>query len=331
MSPHIICVDGSLTKLDQNFVDSLEKNILYFHKPNASLTDRFQFIVDKISTKYSMLHADDEFHLPHALSQCVKEIEKCDLACCLGRCLEFIIENNSIIARPWKTFHTSFEDYSIMDESAIVRVLNHLNPYVCATTYAVTKSDIFKNNLSAFKNIQKDDVFFELLYAICTVFQGKIKVINVLSWLRSNENQPHRMTAKKADSGKENLIETILNDSFRTNPAIKNLSNHLCSLNAQYNQKDLNDVLYSAFRAYAKQASLSFKVANLYNNNDIPLSAEKRILQETIGTWRDRDFWPPNVLDLIGAASLWQKKGIDSGVSEIQEIQDLILRGYSKF
>lgn len=330
MSPRIICVDGSLNKLDQDFVDSLEKNIHYLHKPNASLADRFQFIVDKISTKYSMLHADDEFHLLHGLNQCIEEIEKYDLACCLGRCLEFIIENNSITARPWRTFHTSFDDYSIMDESAIVRVLSHLNPYVCATTYAVTKSDIFKNNLSAFKNIQTEDIFFELIYAICTVFQGKVKVINELSWLRSHENPPHRMTSKKADSSKENLIETILNDSFRTNPEIKNLTNHLCNLKAQYNQKDLNDVLYSAFRAYAKQASLSFKIANLYNNNLIQLSAEKRILQESIGTWHDRDFYPPNKLDLKEAASLWQKKGIDSDVSEIQEIQDLILEQYYK-
>lgn len=326
MSPRIICVDGSLNKLDQNFVDSLEKNILYFHKPDASLTDRFQFIVDKISTKYSMLHADDEFHLPYGLNQCIKEIEKYDLVCCLGRCLEFIKADKIITARPWRTFHTSFENYSIMDNSAIVRILSHLNPYICATTYAVTKSDVFKNNLYAFKNIQKDDVFFELLYAICTVFQGKIKVINELSWLRSHENPPHRTTANKAVPSKKNLITKILNPSFRAHPTLKYISNYLCTLNTQYNQENLEDVVFSAFRGYAIFASLSFQIADLYNNNDIPLSAEKKILQETIGTWCDRDFYPPNNLDLIKGATLWGKKGIGFDLTEIMEIQALLLK-----
>ena len=106
----------------------------------------------------------------------------------------------------------------------------------------------------------------------------------------------------------------------------------MCTINPKYNQDDLEDVIFSAFRAYARQASLSFKIANLYNNNDIPLSAEKRILQETIGTWSDRDFYPPppKTLDLIESAYLWQKKGIDSDVHEIQEIQDLILEQYYK-
>ena len=85
-------------------------------------------------------------------------------------------------------------------------------------------------------------------------------------------------------------------------------------------------LFFSAFRGYAIFASLSFQIADLYNNNDIPLSAEKKILQETIGTWCDRDFYPPNNLDLIKGATLWGKKGIGFDLTEIMEIQALLLK-----
>lgn len=325
----IICIDGSFDKLNDQFISSLNPNIVYNHLPNSSFKDRMLIANEKISTEFTLFHADDEFHIPSGLSECINVIENEDLVACIGRCLEFSIENKKINGRPWRTFHTSFEGYSIMDNSPIVRILSNLNPYLCSISTSVIKTSIYKNAISFYKRYDlESNLMTELIFSICVSFQGKSKVVNNLSWIRSLENPPHRLKVGKPNSSIGNFTEFLLDSKFRSDPLIGHLSNYLCTINPKYNQDDLEDVIFSAFRAYARQASLSFKIANLYNNNDIPLSAEKRILQETIGTWCDRDFYPPNVLNLEEAAAMWQKKGIDSDVSEIQEIQDLIFEQY---
>lgn len=54
----IICIDGSFDKLNDEFTSSLKPNILYNHLPNVSFKDRMLITNEKISTEYTMFHAD---------------------------------------------------------------------------------------------------------------------------------------------------------------------------------------------------------------------------------------------------------------------------------
>ena len=324
-SANIIALDGSELPLNITFLNSLSDNIEYIHLPGKSFYQRIKTVYKRIHTKFTMLHADDEFFLPSGLSKCIEEIEANDLVCCLGRCLSFNSEKSTVNASPWHPLHTSFEGYNLLEESPFVRILKHLNPYICTTFFSVFKTDILVNNFTFFIDNDVDALLFELAFAVCSVFQGKSKVINHLSWLRSLENPSHYIQDKKKGKRPKEAYDKILEKGFHPNSSINMLAQHLNSLNDDYSIKILEDVIYSAFRSYAYHAKLSYEIAHLFDKVKMPMSSHKKELLEMIGKWRGTDFEVED-LSLINSAKVWRKKGIESDENEILEIQKHIIK-----
>ena len=323
--PVIIVLDGSTKALCNEFLKSLEKNIFYLHFPNLSFQQRLSQLDNLIETKYCILHADDEISLPSGLSRCIEEIESNNLICCLGRCLDFEHAGNQIITKPWRPLHTSFDGYSLLDDSPIVRICKHMHPYLCSTVYAVTKTENFLKNISCQVDDKIENLFFEISYELTSAFQGKSKVINSLSWLRSNENTPHYTEDKRKGIRPKEAYEIISEEGFENNQIINKLAQHLNSLNDDYSIKVLEEVIYSAFRSYAYHAKLSYEIAHLFNKVKMPMSSHKKELLEMIGLWRGTDFEVED-LSLINTAKIWKEKGIEFNENEIIEVQRHILK-----
>ena len=322
--PSIIVLDGSLHSLDKEFLSSLGNNIKYFHYPKLVYEERLKKIHQLVSTKYCMLHADDEFFLPSGLSECIKEIELHDLVCCLGRCLEFDYKDSLINAQPWLPLHAPFDGYSLLDERPLVRIHKHMHPYLCSTIYAVTKTDVLLNNISFNLNNDPECMFYELSYGICSAYQGKSKVINTLSWLRSKENDPLYVKDREKGDRPFETYEIILKDDFMKNSVVNDLSKHLNSINKEYSIDLLEEIVFSSLRSYAYQANLTFQIAYLFQNNQIEQSKEKTALKKLIGGSRGMKFKGKDKT-FRNTSNLWRKNGIKSNPKEISEIENLIL------
>ena len=327
-SPTIIVLDGSEKELASKFLESLESNINYYHfengSPNLRLKKTLDILSQKNTFKYCMFHADDEFFLPSSITSCIKELEKTNLVSCSGRPMSFNVVNSQIFSKPWHPLYAPFSNYNIIGSSPIKRVLEHFHPYVCVNSWAVFKIENFLNNIRFLVKTQIDEKYFELSFAICTVFQGKSKVINHLYWLKSMENIPHRFVDRKKGTRPTVPHEIISEGGFEKNQIINKLAIHLNSLNDDYSIKVLEDVIYSAFRSYAYHAKISYEIAQLFNKVKMPMSSHKKELLEMVGLWRGTDFEVED-LSLINTANIWREKGIKSDENEILEIQNHII------
>jgi glycosyltransferase domain-containing protein len=190
INPKIIVLDGSNQPLKKSYTDKLRGNIEYNYFKNENLSSRYSKVLGKLNTEYSIILNDDEFYLESGLIDCLIELEKNEIGACLGRTVLFDINKNSIDISLWKPPHTSYEKYEILDENPILRVLKHMNPYLATTTNAVTRTEIFKNNLKCItvgetSASSTDELAFEMISA----YQSKSKVINTLMWFRSCENK----------------------------------------------------------------------------------------------------------------------------------------------
>jgi glycosyltransferase domain-containing protein len=186
---HIL--DGSPRPISKENLMTFGDNVNYHHLP-VTLHERFEIAVELVATEYSMMLGDDEFFIPSALESCLKELEiQEDLVSCMGRCMVFIDRSphrvEGYIGYP------QMEDYAILQNDPVERMVVHMNPYTCSTVYAVTRTPVWKKAMSIwaqreFPPFNVGEVQFEL--AIC--YQGKSKVIPTLMWLRSTENIPQR-------------------------------------------------------------------------------------------------------------------------------------------
>ena len=328
--PQVVVLDSSIKPLSGNFLKSLQINILYMHLPNKSFQERLSNLNKIVFTKYCMLHADDEFFLPHGISKCIDEIETNDIICCLGRCLSFEFKDQKLKSNPWLPLHTSFEGYALLDDSPINRLSKHLHPYLCSTVYAVTKTSAFLNNISCHVDDKIENLFFEITYEISSAFQGKSKVINTLSWLRSNENTAHYINDRESGKRKREIFQIILESEHELDPIILKIAKHLHKLNSNYSEKILVEILRSVLRAYAYHADFSIKTAHFFQENKILNIKNKSPLKRLLG-------WRPPIMnfkennDLYNSAKKWKEVGVDSDLTEISFIQNNICDFHNKF
>jgi glycosyltransferase domain-containing protein len=197
-------LDGSSLAISELELASLTNKICYHHLP-ISISERLKLAVDFVVTEYSVMMGDDEFFVPSALESCISELDSNpELVSCMGRCLAF---NNSLNGVVGWIAYPEMEDYAILQDDPMQRMVAHMNPYTCSTIYAVTRTPVWKMAMSTigrreFSPFNLNEIQFELV--IC--YQGKSKVIPTLLWLRSSENVPIR-DLEKMPRDKNYLVE----------------------------------------------------------------------------------------------------------------------------
>ena len=187
----ILVLDGSAQGLSESELTSFGSNIDYRHLPIPYL-ERLSLGADLVQSEFAALLCDDEFYLPSGLEHCLAELEANSmLVACIGRCLFFQPGRQSNIAS-----HRVYEQmagYSVEQSQPEDRVAYHLEAYTPSTVYAVQRAPVWKSTLKLWaESASKSSCTYsgEIQFEIVTSFRGQSKVIPVLSWLRSGENQP---------------------------------------------------------------------------------------------------------------------------------------------
>jgi len=178
-------VDGSPLAIAASELRGLAGNINYHHLP-VSLVERIKHSLGLINTEYAALMGDDEFFIPSALEACIRELEtQAELVSCMGRCIKFGYTPKVVTG---ELAYSEMENYSILQDDPVDRMVAHMNPYTCSTIYSVVRSPVWQRSMMTltrkkFPAFAIGEYQFEL--AVC--YQGKSKVIPELMWLRSAE------------------------------------------------------------------------------------------------------------------------------------------------
>ena len=185
----ILVLDGTNQCIDSELLEGLEANIKYHHLP-ISVHERLAHSINLIeeTSDFVALYGDDEFFSPSALENCIVELEKDpNLVACMGRTIGFNPTENGLVGRPW---YSEMKDYALMQDDPIERMGTHMGDYTCSTIYAVIRTPIWKHEIDVFtKHIFTVFSMEEYMFEMVVAFMGKSKVIPVLYWFRSLENE----------------------------------------------------------------------------------------------------------------------------------------------
>jgi glycosyltransferase domain-containing protein len=185
-------IDGSSEAIDSKYIEELSKNVIYHHLP-ISIVERMSYALSLIKTEYTTMCGDDEFLLPSALEYSLMELEKdSGLVACIGRCLEFMWENNKVYGFPG---YPEQKDRIINQSDPRERMIKHMKQYTPSTVYSVMHTNVWKNSHASF--IKREFPVYcigEMQFELSVTFQGKSKVVPIIHWLRSNEIKPIRGT-----------------------------------------------------------------------------------------------------------------------------------------
>jgi glycosyltransferase domain-containing protein len=185
----LIVIDGSSEPIGKDIVKDFPDNIRYIYD-STSWTNRMKLGAERCSTEFSALICDDEFYLPDSLMKLIDALDDDEsLVSAIGHVLRFYPYKESVY---YQYSYPEFKFASIFDKDPILRIEKHLNPYRVISLYAVIRTDCFRKNVavaeicSSFPNAASFEVGFE----IANAYQGGMKVLPIVSWLRSNENPP---------------------------------------------------------------------------------------------------------------------------------------------
>ena len=332
--PTVLVLDGSDQPIDSKELKSIGNNILYKYFPNGKdPIERLKFGINFVHTDYTMLHADDELFLPSGLVNCIKEIEKENLVCCLGRCLQIDYKDNKLVAVPWTPLHASFGNYSLLEEHSEQRIIKHMFPYLCSTIYGVTKTNIWKKNWIFTEN-NKWHTLIEIIYEIISAFQGKSKVIDSISWIRSDENEPiHRQLDNQGKTPPRAHEMWMDGDILEKDDLLNQTALRLQQIEPKRSINELKILIENAMYVFSKSADLSFMIRDMTNvflgSNNSKLVEEAVKAQYKIGIFNEQSL-TGETPTLVEMSNKWRKLGILSNPIEIRELEDLILKFHNK-
>jgi glycosyltransferase domain-containing protein len=244
-------LDGSAQAIDASFLRSIGNNIIYLHKP-IPLLDRFASIVEVIKTEFVAFMADDDFFIPSAMKSCILQLEKYpDLVSCSGRSLEKVLSSDLVVhqsaIRACQSIKSNSELGAVDLEDPIERMVSHMNPYCPSTFYGVCRSWAWKPTVQLMSTQHySSGLVAEHIFELSMSFYGKIKVIEELMWLRSNENGSNIEGFELAFDdwyvGKDFALEVLLFSEATTSA--------LSRMRADLSNEEISFGLERACRAY---------------------------------------------------------------------------------
>ena len=182
----LFVLDGSRQAISQEQLAGLSDNVHYMWMPD-SLEERLMAVTQLLKTQYAAMLSDDEFFLPNGLQCCIDELEsREDLIVCIGRCLNFWATKQRMTVS-----HRYMSWPSILHESAQGRMEANMSTLNSLTIYGVMRRDPWINCIKLVTEKTFSCCYVtEQLFELFSSYQGKSRVIDVLSWFRSGENHP---------------------------------------------------------------------------------------------------------------------------------------------
>jgi len=309
-------LDGTSTSINKKYLRDLGKNVHYYHVP-YSYEERMGKAVELVDTPYVALLCDDEFFIPSALKHCIDELKTHkDFVACIGGCLGFYSTKRGMMA---KSIYNEMKGYGCFGATTKERMIEHMNPYVCSTIYAVQRSEVWKKSMTRFAKEKFSSPYIgELVFELATCYQGKSMVIEDLMWLRNMENKPIDFK----EHNRKLQFDTWLKDPrYRgeVNLFYESMTTELSRIDGADKEIVLEDFksAVEAYLDYCKKRRLLFSVATL-RDQIMQFVPEK--LKQKIHLARIDHSWKP-IMD--GAQNI-QKDGVTVDMKQLKEIVEFM-------
>lgn len=208
-----IVTDSSMSKYSGEIYDSFQ----YIHS-NEGFIKKLLKAVERVSTKYIFLCADDDFTSIKALEKCVEYMEvNIDYVAVQGRASAFRIKEKTVKKSPLYTHSLKFNVTSDLIDARVRELMVCYVPFV----YAVVRTEVLVRLLKAMvKNEISEPVLIEIGLALGMAMHGKLGILKILYSLREKLPGSAGKTAKNlvaisndANSRDEySRFEMMLND-----------------------------------------------------------------------------------------------------------------------
>ena len=155
------------------------KNITYFHYPDYGYSQKMFLVTKNLSTKYTILCADDNFVPPNAIKKCIEFLEKNnDYASVQGHSTAFLKHKEEIIFYPT---HSVSVGWKVDDNSPSERIKKSLRPYM-HLIYSVHRTENIQKTfeLAASASIPVTFLLIERLVGMVAIINGKHIVLPLL-------------------------------------------------------------------------------------------------------------------------------------------------------
>jgi len=161
-----------------NNSSSLLKYIAY--SPKISMSLKIKSALEKVSTPYVSLCADDDFVLVTNITKCLEFLKlNPEYSCVMGQTISYKVLNKNIIFKK-----NPLKENSIEDASVIERFKKHFSKYSTATFYGVHRTDFLYKLFSISHQTTSNCLFSEYLMTLLTIIEGKLKVFDFLYSIR---------------------------------------------------------------------------------------------------------------------------------------------------
>jgi len=188
-SADLIVIDGSTQPLDYRVRSAMEhhERMTYLHA-QSSLSERLAMAAERIETPYTVLGADDEFHLQTGLSASLDILgENPELVGCIGQCLWFGIVGRAhhLICGPSYPQHLG---YSVRNPNPADRLMTAMSGYTPATCYGVLRTPTWQSTWGSLPDWSAPTAM-EHQHAMAVYLLGGFVATDHIQWLRSSENE----------------------------------------------------------------------------------------------------------------------------------------------
>ena len=213
----IILADSSE---QQHPSDSLPPSWKHFYTPGINYTQKIEFILQQVNSRYVILCADDDFIIPRAIEECISFLNNNPgYASVQGRCVCY--KKSEVIAKDKINFYPLYPqaEYSYEDRDPLVR-LDYLLTNYKSFLYAVHHTAILKESYAGASASIRNLYLNEYNASILPIVKGKYKELPLLYQVREYAEDSDDKTAVN--------INTLLKDpAFK--PDIDDFVRHLSS------------------------------------------------------------------------------------------------------
>jgi glycosyltransferase domain-containing protein len=194
----------------------LSQNIKFYHFENSSFSEKVNYCLDLVKTKYVMMNADDDFFLKSAILECINFLEtNNDYSTVHGNTLSFYVSKNKV---GYQKMYPQEIGLKTIDDNYSERVQKIFSPYL-PLFYSINRTENFKLIFSnEFKNSNLS--FIEFQIAFISALMGKFKVLPILYHIREQGFFSAGFVSKSIFEMSQDGDEKKILDSFTNHLAL---------------------------------------------------------------------------------------------------------------
>lgn len=235
------------------------KNVRYFHYPNFRYSEKLHEVFKKISTKYAVMCADDDFIVPSSIEKCVRFLEKNkDYSSVQGHHIFFTNSRNKSGNISYAPIYLHSLKMDLNSNFPSQRVKELMSSYM-QLLYSICRTNFVREVFSLLRSKKNINNFnlVELFHSIFLCISGKCKVLPIFYCAREEMDvsanivtDPLEVIARGKKYKEEyNLWKKLISESIVRKEHIE--------------EKKATRVVSEAINLYCRNTSLIGKLLNI--------------------------------------------------------------------